>query len=367
MIIRAIELSDFRNYETLALTLEAGTNILYGDNAQGKTNLLEAIYLSCTTKSHKGAKDREIIRFGQSEAHIRTDLDKEGLVLRVDMHLRAGRAKGVAIDGVRMKRASDFLQRLSARMILFSPEDLALIKGAPAQRRRFLDMELCQSDAAYMEALAAYQKTLKERAGILKQLQTQRGDETLLSVYDDALIKNARVLIKARRAFMEGLSDIIPRVHEQLTGGGEQLRVTYAPDCEEEALEETLQRTRKKDILTAQTNAGPHRDELLFLVQAAGEPEDLRKYGSQGQQRTAALTLKLSEIAYVTNTQRTSPVMLLDDVLSELDEKRQRQLLNAIGEVQTIITCTGLDEFVGGRLSIDKLFHVSQGHVTAEN
>ena len=368
MTIRSVELSDFRNYESLILTFDNGTNILYGDNAQGKTNILEAIFLSCTTKSHRGAPDKEMIRFGKEEAHIRTVVDKEQIPVRVDMHLRASRGKGVAIDGVRMKRASAFLDRLQARMIFFSPEDLDVIKKSPAGRRRFLDIELCQLDPLYLEALNAYQKALNGRSKLLREM-TGVMDETLLDVFDEQLLENGKKLIRARKNFVESLQPVAKRTHETLTGNNEEISVAYEPDCEEEAFEERLKSGRKKDLMLRTTGHGPHRDELGIYTRRHGETEalNIRKYGSQGQQRTAALTLKLSEIELIKNNYGAKPVLLLDDVLSELDENRQNHLLSLIGDIQTILTCTGVDAFVKSRLTINQLFHVTNANVTAEN
>ncbi|MBQ6734356.1 MAG: DNA replication/repair protein RecF [Lachnospiraceae bacterium] len=371
MIIRSVELSDFRNYKSLALSPDPGVNIFYGDNAQGKTNLLEAIFLSCTTKSHKGAKDKDIIRFGEKEAHIRTSVDQDGRVMRVDMHLRAAKSKGVALDGIKMRRAADFLQKLNARIIFFSPEDLAIIKGGPAGRRHFLDMELCQLDANYMEALSVFQKSLTQRASVLRDAR-ERGSiaefAPLLDVYDKTLAESGKEIIRARKRFIEEMEPVMRKTHALLTGEKEHLQLSYEPDCTEGRLEEEMRANRTKDVQTAQTNAGPHRDDMKFIVRGKGtEKIDIRHFGSQGQQRTAALSLKLSEIQLVKTRQKAQPVMLLDDVLSELDDHRQTQLLESLGGIQTLITCTGLDDFVGKRLSIDKIFHVKEGSVTAEN
>ncbi|MBR0164145.1 MAG: DNA replication/repair protein RecF [Lachnospiraceae bacterium] len=369
MIIRSVELKDFRNYASLSLALDPGINIFYGDNAQGKTNLLEAIFLSCTTKSHKGATDRELIRFGKKEAHVRTVADKDGLTMRIDMHLRTRGAKGVALDGIKMRRASDFLKKCNGRMIIFSPEDLSVIKQGPAVRRRFLDMEISQADHVYMEALTRYQKALSARAAVLKDLPRTK-NEDLLDIYDETLITAGEEIMRGRLRFLEEINALIGDVQKRLTAEKETLFVAYEPSCSPERFAEEMRLSRTKDIATAQTNTGPHRDDVKFLLRGQSEgggAVDLRKYGSQGQQRTAALALKLSEIEYIRKVQHMSPVMLLDDVLSELDSARQNDLLGAIGDTQTIITCTGLDHFVGGRLTINKLFQVTDGCVTAEN
>ena len=367
MTISSVELSDFRNYGSLLLNFDQGTNILFGDNAQGKTNILEAIFLSCTTKSHRGAPDREMIRFGKEEAHIRTVVERERIPLRVDMHLRAVRGKGVAIDGVRMKRASAFLEQLQARIIFFSPEDLDVIKKSPAGRRRFLDIELCQLDPSYLEALNAYQKALASRAKVLRNMMPG-GDETLLAVYDEQLVTNGKKLIRARKRFVESLQEVAAHTHETLTGNRESIRVEYEPDCAEDSFEEKLKEARKKDLALRVTSCGPHRDELgIYAVKEnEREKQNIRKFGSQGQQRTAALSLKLSEIELIKNKYNAKPVLLLDDVLSELDENRQNHLLSLIGNIQTIMTCTGVDAFVKSRLTINQLFHVRNGNVTEE-
>ena len=364
MIIKSLELADFRNYDNLKIDFDRGTNILYGDNAQGKTNILEAIYVSATTKSHKGSKDKEIIGFGKEEAHIRTILEKDNAEYRVDMHLRKNRSKGIAIDGQKIKRASDLIGKLN--VVFFSPEDLSIIKNGPSERRRFMDMELCQLDHIYLNSLSKYNKLVIERNKVLKDLYDHPENSVLLDVQDKQLCEYGSVIIKARDKFIKELNEIISPIHQKLTGGKELLSVYYEPNVELDDLEKRLSAARKKDIYTKQTTVGPHKDDFSFII---GAPEgiDLRKYGSQGQQRTASLSLKLSEIEIVKRSKKENPVLLLDDVLSELDSNRQNYLLNTIGDIQTIITCTGLDEFVNNRFEIDKLFKVTDGTVSSEN
>ncbi len=369
MIIKSLELADFRNYDNLKIDFSSGTNILYGDNAQGKTNILEAIYVSATTKSHKGSKDKEIINFGKEEAHIRTILEKDNAEYRVDMHLRKNKSKGIAIDGQKIKRASDLIGRLN--VVFFSPEDLSIIKNGPSERRRFMDMELCQLDHIYLNSLSKYNKLVVERNKVLKDLFEKPENSVLLDVQDKQLCEYGSVIIKAREKFIKELNEIISPIHEKLTGGKELLSVYYEPNVSFEEFEEKLSASRKKDMYAGQTIIGPHKDDFSFIVKKAQDPEkegiDIRKYGSQGQQRTASLSLKLSEIEIVKKSKKDNPVLLLDDVLSELDSNRQNYLLNTIGDIQTIITCTGLDEFVNNRFEIDKLFKVTEGTVSSEN
>jgi DNA replication and repair protein RecF len=364
MIIKSLELSNFRNYENLKIDFSSGTNILYGDNAQGKTNILEAIFVSATTKSHKGSKDKEIIRFGQNEAHIRTILERDSAEYRIDMHLRSSRSKGIALDGQKLKRASDLIGKLN--VVFFSPEDLSIIKNGPSERRRFMDMELCQLDQIYLNSLSKYNKLVVERNKVLKDLYEHPENSVLLDVQDKQLCEYGSVIIKAREKFIKELNEIINPIHNKLTGGKEILSIYYEPNISVDSYEKKLASSRKNDMYLKQTTVGPHKDDFSFII---GAPEgiDIRKYGSQGQQRTASLSLKLSEIEIVKRAKKENPVLLLDDVLSELDSNRQNYLLNTIGNIQTIITCTGLDEFVNNRFEIDKLFKVTDGTVSSEN
>ena len=357
MIIKSLELANFRNYETLDIHFDKGTNILYGDNAQGKTNILEAIYVSATTKSHKGSKDKEIIHFDKEEAHIRTYLEKEDIEYKVDMHLRKNKSKGIAIDGKKIKKAADLMGLLN--IVFFSPEDLAIIKNGPSERRRFADMELCQLDSFYLYNLNHYNKIINQRNKLLKDMYFNPGLKETLNIWDSQLVSYGSKIIERRSIFTGQLCDIINEIHSKLSGGKEKLTVKYEPDVSIENFEEKMKENQEKDIKSKMTSTGPHRDDFSFIVNDI----DIRKYGSQGQQRTAALSLKLSEIELVKKITKDTPVLLLDDVLSELDSNRQNYLLNSIGDIQTIITCTGLDEFVNNRFEINRIFEVADGVV----
>lgn len=358
MIIKSIELADYRNYDSLNMQFDSGTNILYGDNAQGKTNILEAIFVSATTKSHKGSKDREIVNFNKDEAHIRTYIQKEGVETRVDMHLRKNKSKGIAIDGQKIKKAADLLGLCNT--VFFSPEDLGIIKNGPAERRRFVDMELCQLDSFYLYNLNHYNRIINQRNRLLKDMYMNPDLKETLSIWDMQLSSFGSKIIERRKAFAEQLNEIILDIHKKLSGGREELSIRYEPDVGIEEFEHKLKVNQDRDIKAKMTSVGPHRDDFSFYV---GDV-DIRKFGSQGQQRTAALSLKLSEIELVKKLTKDNPVLLLDDVLSELDSNRQNYLLNSIGDIQTIITCTGLEEFVNNRFKINKVFKVSEGTVT---
>ena len=361
MIIKSLEIVDYRNYDSLNLEFDRGTNILYGDNAQGKTNILEAIYLAATTKSHRGTKDKEIINFDKEEAHIRTFLEKEGIETRVDMHLRKSGTKGIAIDGQRIKKAADLMG--ICNVVFFSPEDLGIIKNGPSERRRFVDMELCQLDSFYLYNLNHYNKIVNQRNKLLKDMYMNPDLKETLNIWDMQLVSFGSKIIERRKFFAEQLNEIIYDIHKKLSGGREEIRIVYEPDVEIEDYETKLKHSHDRDIKSKMTTVGPHRDDFSFYV---GDI-DIRKFGSQGQQRTAALSLKLSEIEIVKKITRDTPILLLDDVLSELDSNRQNYLLNSIGNIQTIITCTGLEEFVNNRFEINKVFNVSDGNVTCMN
>ena len=361
MILKSLELANFRNYEELNISFDKGTNILYGDNAQGKTNILEAIYVSATTKSHKGSKDKEIINFNKEEAHIRTYLEKENVETRVDMHLRKNKSKGIAIDGQKIKKAADLMGLLN--VVFFSPEDLSIIKDGPAERRRFADMELCQLDSFYLYNLNHYNKIIGQRNKLLKDMYFQPELKETLNIWDSQLVSFGSKIIERREQFVKQLGDIIFDIHKKLSGGKEELVIAYEPDVSIEDFEKQMKYNQDKDIRLKQTTTGPHRDDFSFVVNGV----DIRKYGSQGQQRTAALSLKLSEIELVKKISKDTPVLLLDDVLSELDRNRQNYLLNSIGNIQTIISCTGLDEFINNRFEINKIFKVTNGTVNCEN
>lgn len=361
MRIDSIELKDFRNYQELELHLDAGTNIFYGNNAQGKTNVLEAVYVGCTSKSHKAVKDRELIRFGCEEAHLKIGLCRREVPQRIDMHIKKNRSKGIALNGVPIRRASQLFG--IANVVFFSPEDLGIIKNGPSERRRFLDLELCQLDKMYVHQLISYNKVVNQRNRLLKELSDRQEFEEMLGIYDEQLIRYGSELIRLREEFTEKLGGVLQAIHGSITEGQEKIEILYEKNTAAESFEKELRRVRAQELRQKISLVGPHRDDLCFKINGV----DIRHYGSQGQQRTAALSLKLSEIELVKEITGDTPILLLDDVLSELDRKRQNMLLNSIGDIQTLITCTGLDDFISNRFHIDKIFKVQNGTVTGEN
>lgn len=361
MVIKSLKLKNYRNYELLDMTFDSKTNILYGDNAQGKTNILEALYLSGTTKSHRGTKDRDLIQFGREESHLETIVEKKGMEFQIDMHLKKNSPKGIAINKIPIRKASELFGIV--HFVFFSPEDLNIIKDGPAGRRRFIDLELSQIDKVYLSNLSNYNRIINQRNSLLKELYHQDHLMDTLDIWDMQLAEYGTKVIESRKQFIRQVNQIIADIHYRLTGGRERIELSYESSLGSLSLEQALKKNRERDIRMKSTSVGPHRDDLCFL---SGDL-DIRKFGSQGQQRTAALSLKLSEIELVKEVIKDTPILLLDDVLSELDKHRQNYLLDSIHDIQTLITCTGVEEFVNHRFSINKVFHVHNGQVVNEN
>lgn len=357
MIIETLDLSNYRNYDKLELKLNPKTNILYGDNAQGKTNILESIYICSTTKSHKSSKDKEIIKFGSEDSHIKVVINKKNKKYRIDMHLKRNKSKGIAINKIPIKKASELFGIFN--VVFFSPEDLNIIKNGPSERRRFIDLELCQLDKIYVHNLLNYNKVLNQRNKLLKDIYFRNDLKDTLDVWNTQLAEYGKKVIQRRENFINQINEIINPIHKKLTDNKEDIKIIYEKNCKEEELYDELVRNAEKDIKYKTTSVGPHRDDISFY----NKEINIRTYGSQGQQRTAALSLKLAEIELVELIIKDKPVLLLDDVLSELDSNRQNQLLNSLHDIQTIITCTGLDEFIENRFKINRIYKVTEGKI----
>lgn len=360
MYIKSIELSNFRNYEYLSMEFHPEKNILYGDNAQGKTNILEALYYCGMMKSHKGSKEKEIIKLNEKEAHIRMLIEKKGVTRKIDMHLKRSKPKGVAIDGIPIRRSSELIGLVN--IVFFSPEDLGIIKHGPSGRRRFLDMELCQLDRVYYHDLAKYNKVMEQRNNLLKQITYDQSLLPTLDIWDEQLVEYGCRIIRRREKHMEQLNKVIASIHHKLSGGKENLVLGCEFSTSVSSFRAMLEKNREKDLYQKVTSIGPHRDDISFMINDI----DIRKYGSQGQQRTSALSLKLAEIEIVKQIVGERPVLLLDDVLSELDRNRQHYLLDSIKDIQTIITCTGLEEFIKERIKVNQVYKVTNGTVSQE-
>ena len=333
MYLNKLQLWNFRSYENLELNFPKGITILYGDNGQGKTNIIEAIYLLCTGRSHRTNREHDMILYDRQWLRVRAeDIQADGKHT-VDMVMAKGQKKRILVNGLAISRISEILGQLSG--VIFSPEDLDLVKEGPQKRRRFMDIELSQVSKNYFYALNEYNKVLEQRNSLLKEVAKPND----LFVWDTLLAQRAVPIIKARREFCTRLTPKAMENHKYLSSGKEELICTYKDPINnrediEDALFELLEKNRENDIKRGFTTSGPHKDDIIIKL---GET-DLRYFGSQGQQRTATLALKLTELEMMKEDLKEYPVLLLDDVLSELDNTRQKMLLDKIQGVQTIIT-----------------------------
>lgn len=360
MYIRSLELSQYRNYEKLHIKFDEGINVIYGANAQGKTNILESIYICSSGRSHRGCRDNEIVNFSSDEAHVKLMAEKKGVPLRIDLHLKKKGTKGVAVNGYPVKKTSDILGWMN--IVLFAPEDLNIIKRGPSERRRFINNEICQLDRYYTAALTEYNKILENRNELLKNIDRYHDHMDLLDIIDEQLAVQGRYIISSRDSFIKEMNNIIKDMHSRITAGSEEISMIYENDCGPENFLSELKGSFNNDIKLKYTTKGPHHDDIKFIVNGA----DVKKYGSQGQQRSAALSLKLSEIELKKKRTGDMPVLLLDDVLSELDHERQCNLLENINDIQSIITCTGLDDLVENNLDIDQVIRIKNGAAYTE-
>lgn len=356
MYIQEITLNNFRNYNEVQLKLDKGINIFKGDNAQGKTNILEAIYLCATARSHRTSQEKEVIMWNQESTHISLDVQKRNIQDKIDFHITQ-KGKAVAINKMPIAKLGELFGTLT--VVMFSPEDLQLIKKSPKERRRFIDIELCQFNRMYYYALKQYYKVLKQRNNFLKQLH-HSVDPEMLDIWDMQYTEYAKEVIERRSEFIEELNKVAQKIHSDISGGKEKLEVIYEPNVLSEQIEEKIKRYRQKDILTQSSSVGPHRDDLKFLVNGM----DVKVYGSQGQQRTVVLSMKLAELHLMQENLGESPILLLDDVLSELDDNRQRYLFSYTKDIQTLITCTGVEQSVWNSQKIGKLYNVVKGTIS---
>ena len=296
-----------------------------------------------------------------SKSDVKVNVKGNEMNYRIGMHLKKNKPKGIAVNGIPIKRAVELFGILN--IVFFSPEDLNIIKNGPSERRRFIDMELSQLDKIYLDCLINYNKVVNQRNSLLKEYAFSGREDIIssLDIWDMQLVKYGNDVIKSREKFVKEINDLVKSIHTKLSGDREQLEIIYEPCVKEQDFESELVRVRDRDLKFKCTNIGPHKDDMCFLINGM----DVRKYGSQGQQRTAALSLKLAEIELVKQIIHDTPVLFLDDVLSELDSRRQNFLLDSIGNIQTMITCTGLDEFINNRFSINKIFKVVNGTVSS--
>lgn len=338
MRIERIELKNFRNYESLTLEPCAGVNVLVGDNAQGKTNTLEAAYLTCAGRSHRTRQDRELIRWGADFASVRVEAQRRDGSHEVEVIIPAGARRIVKIAGQKAARSGELMGHVTG--VIFSPEDLSLIKEGPAERRRFMDIAISQLRPAYYYALQRYLRALKQRGELLRAQTYAALDE-----FDAELARAGTEIMRHRKWYIEKMNQVSGEVHSHISLSRENLSVEYRPGVGDDILD-CLRNVRENDIRRQTTSVGVHRDDIAILI----DGHEARLYGSQGQQRTAALSLRLSELTVMKNESSEWPLLMLDDVMSELDPARRRQLVKYLEGVQTMITCTDPDDLAGAEI-----------------
>ena len=364
MRITRLRLNQYRNYAMLDIRPQKGVNILVGDNAQGKTNAAEAIFLCAFGRSHRTPRDGELIQQGCPGGFVGVALTSLAGERTVELKLRAGEGKKILIDRQPVARTGELMGVLN--VVMFAPEDLALVKGGPAERRRFLDMELSQARPAYFYRLQQYNKALRQRNALLKQ-DPATVKPGMLAMWDEQLATLGQAIMEERQRFIDSLSTLADDLNRRITGGREGLSIFYqpsvpmdAPQGVRESLLQALTIGAQEDLRRGFTQAGPHRDDMGVRL---GEV-DVRVYGSQGQQRTAALSIKLSELALLREEKGEAPVLILDDVLSELDQTRQRFLLESVKDCQCFLTCTALDGLKRVDMEDVAIWACDQGNLT---
>ena len=363
MRITCLELRQFRNYEEAVLHPCEGVTVLYGNNAQGKTALLEAIVLSCTGRSHRTSRDKELIRWGQEAGRVFVQAEKRDGSHEVEMLLSTMRRKTVKVNGSVLQRTGELMGHVNG--VLFAPEDLRMVKDGPAERRRFIDMELSQIKPSYYYALQHYAHALMQRNKLLRDIPMKPALSDMLEDWDAQLARYGAAIIQARRAFIARISESAHENHLEISVGEEDLEARYVPsvDAQDEsaqALFKALHVARDVDIRRGTTSVGPHRDDLMLTLSGM----DVRVYGSQGQQRTTALSLKLAELDIMHREIGEWPVLMLDDVMSELDPKRRRQLLGRLKDIQTIVTCTDMSDLADAE--IGAAWRIQNGTIVKE-
>ena len=360
MFIKSIELKNFRNYDELTLSFNDKVNFIVGNNAQGKTNLLEGIYMSSIGKSFRTSKDSEMIGFGKDFCKIKVTAQKNLFLTDVEIIIRNDRGKSVKVDGVNISKTSDLLENIY--IVIFSPEDLKIVKDEPEKRRRFIDRELCLIKPYYFDCLSNYRKVLLQRNTYLKEKNIEK---SVLDIWDTQLSSYGAKIISMRRDFIEKINEISHRLHLNITNGRENLKIEYDPSVNpvgevkdtENILYKCLKDSYNNDMRLRTTTKGPHRDDIQFYI----DDVNVRSYGSQGQQRTAALSLKLAELDLIKNETGENAVLLLDDVMSELDNSRQEFLIRSLSDIQLFITSTDITDNLKDVVSKGNIYKIEEG------
>ena len=353
MWIKNIKIKNFRNYDQEEINLEKNINIFYGKNAQGKTNIIEAIFLCSLGKSFRAKKDNEMIKLNEKNAIVEIEYEKSDRDGKIKIEI--GNKKNIYLNGIKIKKLSELLGNLN--IVIFTPDDINILKGGPQNRRRFLDIMISQLRPNYMHILNLYIKTMEQRNNYLRQIKEEHKDENLLEIWDEKLAEYAIKIYEYRKEFIEKIIKKLDIIHKNITNGEEQIELEYVTECDsKEKYLKLLKERRKLDIIKGFTTKGVHRDDFMIYI----NKKDIKIFGSQGQNRTAMLSLKLAELQVIYDEIGEYPILLLDDFMSELDRTRRKNFLENIEGTQVIITGTE-------KLDIENLeyleYNVSNGKV----
>lgn len=359
MFIKRLQMLSYRNYNALDISLCPNVNVFMGDNAQGKTNILEGIYYCAFARSHRTSKDRELINWNAEHALLSVTVGRERLDKRIDISILKDGKKAIKINKIKINKIGELFGNFN--VVMFSPEDLKIIKDSPGVRRKFIDMELCQLNSKYYYNLVQYNKVLNERNSVLKN---RKINKEILEIYDMQLVEFGYYIIMERINYIKKLNNYSSKIHSDITSGKEKIEFKYVStvknlDNIKEDFYSLLEKNRGKDSERGITSVGPHRDDFMVFINDI----DTKSYGSQGQQRTAVLTIKFASLKIIKELTGDYPVLLLDDVLSELDFSRKRYILSTIGNIQTIITCTGIEDLYEYLDDKSRVFKVKDGEI----
>ncbi len=351
MYIKTIKLNNFRNYSNQKIELKKGINLFIGDNAQGKTNILEAIFLCAIGKSFRAKKEKELIKIGEDRANIEIEFEKSDRQGKIKIELED--KKSVLVNDIKQNKLSDILGNIN--IVMFSPDDIEILKSGPTKRRRFLNILISQLRPKYVYCLNMYLKALEQRNNYLRQIKLENKSKEMLEIWDEKLAEYASYVYEYRNEFVEKIKSKISKIHNDITDNKEEIKIKYITDCvEKEKYLQSLKNSWEQDIQKGYTGKGVHRDDLYIFING----KQVNVYGSQGQNRTVILSLKLAELEIIYEEIGEYPILLLDDFMSELDGKRRENLLKSISNTQILITCT--DEFTISE-KMCKIFFISNG------
>ena len=333
MYIKNIKLKNFRNYKEEEISLDKNINIFYGENAQGKTNILESIFLCSLGKSFRARKDNEMIKLGENNSLVEINFEKSDRKGSIKIELN--NKKNIYLNNIKIKRLSELLGNLN--IVIFTPDDINILKGGPQNRRKFLDIMISQLRPNYIHILSNYSKTIEQRNNYLRQIREENKSENMLDIWDEKLADYAIKIYEYRNEFIKKLNEKIDEIHNNITNNKEKIKIEYITNCEnKENFLKLLKERRKLDIIKGYTTKGIHRDDFIIYI----NNKEINIYGSQGQNRTAMLSLKLAELQVIYDEIGEYPILLLDDFMSELDKERRKNFLENISNTQVIITGT---------------------------